>query len=140
MDEKVKAAIFRAVASEPLARTLGMELLELDDGHSRVRMMYDPDTMANIYRRAHGGALFALLDEAFETVSQTDGTVCVALNVNITYIKSPGERCLLFAEAERISETRKTAAYTITVTDESGDLVAASQAVVYRTGKPIPFL
>ncbi|MFH2098156.1 MAG: PaaI family thioesterase, partial [Pseudomonadota bacterium] len=98
MDERVKAAIFRAVSSEPLARTLGMELVELSDGHSRVRMMYDPDTMANIYRRAHGGAIFSLLDEAFETVSQTDGTICVALNVNITYLRSPGEKGLLFAE------------------------------------------
>ena len=29
----------------------------------------------------HGGAIFALIDEASETVAQTDGTVAVALNV-----------------------------------------------------------
>ena len=139
MDPGLKAGIYRAVSQEPFARALNMTLEELSLGHSVVTMVYDAGLMNNIYARAHGGALFALIDEAFETASQTHGTIAVALNVNVTYIRSPepGER--LLARADEVAATRKTATYDIRVTDSSGDLVATCQALAYRTGKPVIF-
>jgi acyl-CoA thioesterase len=140
MDETVKRAIVKAVKREPFAQALKMELVELEDGYSVVTMRYDPDTMDNIYSRAHGGAVFGLIDEAFETAGQTDGTIAVALNVNITYIASPRAGVKLKAEARRVSQTKKTAVYDIKVTDQDDQLIATCQALAYRTGKPIPFL
>jgi acyl-CoA thioesterase len=140
MDERVKAAIFRAVTREPFAQTFNMQLLELDDGHSVVEMSYDPTLADNIYERAHGGAVYGLIDEAFETAGQTDGTIAVAMNVNVTYIASPEKNTRLRAEANRISQTKKTAGYDIKITDQNGQLIATCQALAYRTGKPIPFL
>ena len=140
MDAAVREAIFAATAEEPFARALGMRLVHLEDGHSVVAMAYRPAQMANIYRRAHGGALFALIDEAFETASQTAGTVAVALNVNVTYVTSPEGAVELRAEARRVSQTRRTAAYEIRVTDVDERLIAVCQALAYRTGRPIPFL
>ncbi|MFO7875037.1 MAG: hotdog fold thioesterase [Desulfovermiculus sp.] len=137
IDPEVKASIFQAVEKEPLARKMNMRLLELGLGYSKVQMPYDPDSMANIYSRAHGGAIFSLIDEAFETASQTGGSIAVALNVNVTYIKSPTSAMILMAEAKEISCSRKTATYDIRVTDASQELVAVCQAVAYRTGKPI---
>jgi acyl-CoA thioesterase len=103
-------------------------------------MVYDPGKMNNIYERAHGGALFALIDEAFETAGQTDGTIAVALNVNVTYVSSPDPGVRLRAEAKRVSHTKKTASYDIKVSDEKSNLIATCSALAYRTGKPIPFL
>ena len=140
MDPTVEAAIYRAVETEPFARVLNMKLITLELGHSVVEMDYVPDQMDNIYQRAHGGALFALIDEAFETAGQTDGTIAVALNVNVTYIVSPEPGTRLRAEAREIASTRRTASYDIRVTDGDGDLIATCQALAYRTGKPIPFL
>jgi acyl-CoA thioesterase len=140
MDPKVKEAIVRAVKKEPFARALNIELVKLAKGHSVVHMTYAPEKMDNIYDRAHGGALYALIDEAFETAGQTDGTVAVALNVNVTYVSSPQPGRLLRAEARRVSQTRKTASYDIKVTDEHGNLIALCQALAFDTGKPIPFL
>ena len=140
MDPNVKAAIYRAVEKEPFAKLLNIKLAELEQGYSAVEMIYDPATMDNIYARAHGGAVFALIDEAFETVGQSDGTVAVALNVNVTYISSPNPGACLRAEAREISRTRKTASYYIRVTDRDGQLIATCQALAYRTGKAIPFL
>ncbi|MCU0587808.1 MAG: PaaI family thioesterase [Syntrophobacteraceae bacterium] len=140
MDPKVKAAIENAVRTEPFARALGMELLELAEDRSLVEMTYIPEQMDNIYGRTHGGAVFALIDEAFETVCQTDGTIAVALNVNVTYVSSPEPGARLRAEAVQVSRTRKTALYDIKVTDQNGRLVASCQALAFRTGKPIPFL
>ena len=140
MDEMVKRAITQAVKREPYAQALKMELVELEDGYSVVKMVYDPEKMDNIYNRAHGGAIYALIDEAFETAGQTDGTVAVALNVNVTYVSSPKPGVVLEAEARQISQTKKTAGYEIKVTDQDGSLIATCQALAYRTGKPVPFL
>jgi len=139
MDPAVKIAIYHAVEKEPFARALSMELKELELGRSLVEMDYQPDLMNNIYGRTHGGALFALIDEAFETACQTHGTIAVALNVNVTYVQSPQTGDRLRAQAMEVSRTRKTATYDIKVTNTDGDLIATCQALAYRTGKPIPF-
>jgi acyl-CoA thioesterase len=140
MDPDIKTAIYQALETEPFSRAMKMKLVKLESGYSVVEMIYQPEIMDNIYSRAHGGAIYGLIDEAFETAGQTDGTIAVALNVNVTYIKSPepGER--LRAEARRISQTKRTAGYDIKVTDPENHIIATCQALAYRTGKPIPFL
>ena len=140
MDPAVKQAIYDAVRKEPFAQTMNMQLVELESGYAVVEMPYDPAAMSNIYDRAHGGAVFGLIDEAFEAAGQTDGTIAVALNVNVTYVGSPETGVLLRAEARQLSQTKKTASYDIRVTDNNGQLIATCQALAYRTGKPIPFL
>jgi len=140
MDQIVKKCIIQAVKKEPYARALNMELVELEKGYSAVEMTYDPETMNNIYDRAHGGAIYALIDEAFETAGQTDGTIAVALNINVTYVSSPEAGTRLRAEAQKVSQTTKTAAYDIKVKDQNGQLIAICQALAFCTGKPIPFL
>lgn len=140
MDKRVKKAIFDAVENEPFAKALGMKLISLELGQSTVEMTFNPAFMSNIYDRAHGGAIFALIDEAFETASQTHGLIAVALNVNIQYIASPEPGKLLRATAKEISGTRKTASYEIKVTDPDGQLIAMCQALAYRTGKSITFI
>ena len=140
MDEKVREAIKNAVKRETFAQALNMKLIELEDGHSVVEMIYTPENMNNMYDRAHGGALFGLIDEAFETAGQTKGTIAVALNVNITYVTSPKPGSRLRAEANRVSETQKTASFDIKITDQDGNIITTCQALAYQTGKPIPFL
>lgn len=140
MDQSLKEAIFRGVKSEPLAQTLKMELMELEEGFSAVEMQYEPEMMDNLFGRAHGGAIFSLIDEAFETVCQTVGTTTVALSVSVNYVASPEGPGRLRAEARELSGTKKTANYLIRVTDEQGRLIATCQALGYRTGKPLPFL
>lgn len=140
MDERLKQAIFRQVKQEPFARALKMELAQLEEGFSAVEMDYDAGLMDNMFSRAHGGAIFALIDEAFETVCQTVGSVTVALSVNVNYVASPETGARLRAEAREVSSTKRTASYDIKVHDQNGMLIAICQALAYRTGKPLPFL
>jgi acyl-CoA thioesterase len=139
MDEKVKETFFRQVEKEPFARKFGLTLVDLDEGYSRVEMNFTSD-MENILGMAHGGAIFALIDEAFETASNSHGTIAVALNMNITYVSSPPPRSRLIAEAKEFSRTQKTASYDIKVVDDQKNLIASCQALVYRMGKPLPFV
>jgi len=140
MEQTVREAIYRAVQQEPFAQALNMELVVLEHGYSAVEMTYEPAAMDNIYARAHGGAIFALIDEAFETASQTHGTIAVALNVNVNYISSPQAGARLRAEAQEVSRTKKTATYDIKVTDQDGGVIATCHALAFCTGKPIPFV
>lgn len=132
--------IKRALTKEPFSRLLNIRMIELETGYSLVEMDYDPAVMNNIYSRAHGGAIFALIDEAFQLAGQTHGSIAVALNVNVTYVASPEPGAVLRAEAREINVTKRTGTYDIRVTDETGRLIATCHALGFRTGKPIPFL
>jgi len=139
MNEKIRKAIFEQIAKEPFAQKFRLELVDLQEGYSRVAMTFTPD-MENIFGMAHGGALFSLIDTAFETACNSHGTVAVALNVNVTYVASPAPGSRVTAEAREFSRTRKTANYHITVTDDQQQLLASCQALAYRKGSPLPFL
>lgn len=139
MDNRVKEAIFRKVEREPFAQKFGIKLLDLDEGYSKVEMKFTPD-MENILGMAHGGALFALIDEAFETASNSHGTVAVALSMTMTYVSSPSPNRILVAEAREFSGTHRTAVYDIKLSDDQNKPIASCQALVYRKGERPPFL
>lgn len=139
MDKKIREAIFQQVEREPFARKFKLKLVDLEEGYSKVEMVFTPD-MENIFGKAHGGALFALIDEAFETAGNSHGTVAVALSMNISYLASPSAGATLTAEAKEINRTKKTAVYEIKVVEKEGRLLASCQALVYRMDKPLPFL
>ena len=139
MDEKVKQAIFNRIEKEPYGKKLGLKLLQLQEGCARVEMRFTSE-LENIFGMAHGGAIFSLMDAAFEVASNSHGTMAVALNMNINYLASPAKGALLTAEAREINKTRRTATYDIRATEDSGKLLATCQALVYRLDKPLPFL
>jgi len=139
VNDKVIEAIWRRVANEPYAKKLGLRLLRLDPGYALVEMDLRGD-MANIFDMTHGGAIFSLIDEAFEISCNTHGTVAVALNVTVTYHKSPTKGGVLRAESREIYRSRKTATYEIKVTDGKNTLIASCQALAYRKREKLPFL
>jgi len=139
MDEKTKQAIFAQVAAEPFAQKFGIRLVELKSGYSRVEMSFTPD-MENIFGMAHGGAIFALIDTAFETACNSHGTMAVALNVTVNYLAAASPGVKLIAEAREVNLTRKTGNYEINVREENGQLIAICQALAYRKGVTLPFM
>ncbi|HYA41804.1 MAG TPA: PaaI family thioesterase [Syntrophobacteraceae bacterium] len=138
MDEKLRQSFHSQVAREPFASKFGLKLLEIGDGYSKVEMELRPD-MENLFGMTHGGALFALIDEAFETASNSHGTLAVALNMNVTFVAPPQPGSRLWAEAREVSLTRKTASYDIKIRDETDNLIVTCMALVYRKGQPLPF-
>ncbi len=139
MDEKTKEAFFKQVRKEPFAKKFGLKLLDIDAGYSKVEMIFTSD-MENLFHMAHGGALFALIDEAFETASNSHGTLAVALNMNIIYLSPPSPGSRLIAEAREVHQTPKTSLCEIKVFDEQNRSIATCQALAYRKGVPLGFL
>jgi acyl-CoA thioesterase len=79
----------------------------------------------------HGGAIFTLADLAFAAASNSHGTVAVAINASIWFVKA-GTQGTLFAEAREVSRNPKLATYSITITDDAGEIVALFEGMVYR--------
>lgn len=139
MDEKVRNAILKQIEKEPFGKKFGLKLKDVREGYAKVEMLFTQD-MENMFGMAHGGAIFSLIDAAFEVASNSHGTMAVALNMNINYLASPEKGSMLTAEAREINRTKKTAAYEIHATDDTGKLLASCQSLVYRLEKPLPFL
>jgi len=116
-----------------------MEVIEIGAGSALVRMRVQPD-LENIFGATHGGAVFSLIDEAFQIACNTHGVLSVALNVSITYAAPPKPSTVLEARATEIHKTNRTATYFCEVREkDEGRLIATAQALAYRTGKPIEF-
>jgi acyl-CoA thioesterase len=138
MEEWKKSVYLKKVEEEPFARRLKIRLKDVSEGYALCEMEYT-EKMDNIYGMAHGGAIFSLIDEAFEISSNSHGNVAVALNVNVTYMKPPRKNTVLTAESKEINRTKKTASYHIAVRDDQ-NLIAVCQALVYIKDEAIPFL
>jgi acyl-CoA thioesterase len=139
MKNKVFDAIHRRLETEPYANKLGLRLISLDYGYSTVEMSVTEE-MENMFGMAHGGAIFSLIDEAFEAASNSHGTISVALSMNVSYVKPPSIGDILCAEAKEVSKTERIGNYDIKVRNNRGDLIATCQAMVYRKQEKLPFL
>ena len=139
MNDIVISSMIKKIEAEPYSRKLGMRLVELEPGRALVEMRFEEDT-TNIFGMIHGGAIFSLIDEAFQASCNSYGKVAVALNVSVTYHQSPKKGGKLKAESVELHRSRRTATYRIRVTDEEENLVASCQALAYRKDNPLPFL
>jgi acyl-CoA thioesterase len=137
--EKVFEALRERVSREPYAGKLGIELIDIKPGCARVRMKFGKE-IENIFGMAHGGAVFSLIDEAFQVASNSHGTVAVALNVQVSYIQAaePGET--LYAEMKEVDRSKRLSHYLGEVKDSRDRLIATCQAVAYRKPDKLPFL
>ncbi len=136
MDHTLRELLEQKVKEEPFASKMGMELIKVDSGYALVQMVLD-ETMQNFFALGHGGAIFALIDEAFEIASNSHGTMAVALNMNVTYTAAAEPGAILRAEAREVHRGGRTAGYDIRVTDARRNLIAVCQALVYRKKHPI---
>ena len=139
MDDKVLSAIKRQTEKEPYAQKLGMNLVLLEPGHAIVEMT-PSEGLENIFGMAHGGAIFSLIDEAFQVSCNSHGTVAVALNMTVTYHLPPDKNRTLRAESKEIHRSTKTGTYEIKVTDDKGRLIASCMALAYRKSERLPFM
>jgi acyl-CoA thioesterase len=120
----------RYIAQDQFANRNDIELLDLSPGSARARMTLQPHHW-NGLGTVMGGAIFTLADYAFAAASNSYGTVAVAINVSISFLKA-AKTGTLVAEAHELSKNFKLASYTVEVKDDAGDLVAVFQGMVYR--------
>ncbi len=130
--EDLKATLIQALNSSPYYRLLGMEVLELGEGRSRLRIRVRQDHH-NLYGILHGGVIASLLDStctiALASLLEV-GETAVTVDQRINYISniSQGE---LYGEGRAIHRGRFTGVSQGEVRDQEGKLVAVGMATIF---------
>ena len=93
--------------------------------------------MINGLGTVHGGVTFAFADSALAFSSNNSGEAAVALNCYINFTKAAKKGDVLTAESILLNDTRKTAIYDITITNQNDELVAGFRGTVYKIGKKV---
>jgi len=88
MTQTTLAALRKRFEGEPFARAVGMKLLTVAEGYALVEMTCTRE-MENIFSMVHGGAIFTLLDEAFQFACNSHGTVGTKGKPNTIFLNSP---------------------------------------------------
>ena len=103
--------------ADRFAAEMGAVITECGEGGATVEM--------------DAGPLFTLADFAFAVAANAGGVPTVSLQNSISFLHAvkPGR---LTARAERVSETRRTCCYDVSVTDEAGNLTARMSVTGYR--------
>jgi len=133
MDTDKARAIF---ARDRYAALTGIEIIEAGPGYCKTRLVIE-DKHLNAANVVQGGAIFTLADLAFAVASNSHGQLALAVNVNISYLRSLSSG-ILYATAREVGEPRRLGAYDVLVTDQDGETVARFNGMVYRKKTPLP--
>jgi acyl-CoA thioesterase len=123
-------------ANDQFAKRADVELLSVSPGRATARMTLQPHHW-NGLQTVQGGAVFTLADFAFAAAANSHGTVAVAINVSITFMKALKDGVLI-AQARELSKNFKIGSYLVEVKDQTGELVAVFQGLAYRKEEKIP--
>jgi acyl-CoA thioesterase len=119
---------------DQFAKSVGIELLDVKEGYARARMALRREHLNGV-ATGHGGIIFTLADFVFAAAVNSHGTIAVAINANISYIKAVSEGDILTAEATETALHPKLAVCAVTVTDQMGAVVASFQGTAYRKNR-----
>jgi acyl-CoA thioesterase len=133
IDDALLQKIREGMDAQPFGKSLGLRILELSEGYAKVEMP-PSSANANIFHSCHGGAIFALLDQAFGAAANSRGTVFVALSVTINYLRAADPADVLYAEAKEISRSRRISTYNLEARNSKGELIATALATAYGKG------
>ncbi|HKM92022.1 MAG TPA: PaaI family thioesterase [Prolixibacteraceae bacterium] len=117
------------------AQLTGVEITETGKGFCKAKLKIEEKHL-NAANIVQGGAIFTLADLAFGVASNSHGQLALAVNVNITFLKSTSSGTL-YATATELTEPKRLGAYDVLVYDEKNELVARFNGVVYRKNETL---
>ena len=113
-----------------------IKLVEVREHYCLIEMPIKNE-MINGLKTVHGGVTFAFADSALAFSSNNMGDAAVALNCMINFTKAVRLGDKLFAESILMADTRKTAVYDITITNQHKVVVASFRGTVYKIDKKV---
>lgn len=127
--QKVAEEMFK---NDKASKHLGIRLEKIDEGKAVVSMTVRDD-MLNGFGICHGGVTFTLADTAFACACNSRNRKTVALNCTINFIAAGKEGDVLTATAREVSTAGRTGVYDITVTNQTGAVMAEFRGTSYGT-------
>lgn len=129
-DEQSRIAAFN---DSPFATLLNMTITEAHDGYARVEMHCHQ--ILNPHDVAHGGAIFALADQAFGIAANCGNANRVTVSVHIQYI-APATGPLV-AIAHRIADNGRYSTFRVMVY-ENERIIAEFNGVALQVNPVVP--
>jgi acyl-CoA thioesterase len=115
---------------DAFARTVGMRVVELSPGYAKA-LMHVTDDHVNLFRMAHGGAIFSVADHACEAAGNSFGKPAVAIQNNVHFLSAgrPGDR--LEATARVVHRARRIGLVEAVVRNQHEEILAQCHQVIY---------
>jgi acyl-CoA thioesterase len=107
-----------------------MKLIEVQPGYARSTIPITDETI-NIYKMAHGGAIFSVADQACEAAGNSLGEPAVALQHNIHFVAAGKSGDLLKATAKVTNRSNRIGLIEFEVRNHEGILLAIGQQLIY---------
>jgi acyl-CoA thioesterase len=131
VSEDILKAVFDKVDLEDtFSHHIGVKLMELLPGFARTTLPIT-DKMINIYRMAHGGAIFSVADQACEAAGNSYGEPAVALQQNIHFLSAAKSGDCLEAIAKVTHRSNRIGLIEFEVKNQEGIPIAIGQQVIY---------
>jgi len=123
--EKYLEQVKKVTNNSPYYRLLGMEIMEIKEGESKIQMPFKQD-LTHPYRIVHGGAIASLADSSvamalISLVEPRDRFTTIEFKINFF---SPVNKGKLEAHGKIIYRGSKTAVGEVDVKNEEGKLIA----------------
>lgn len=135
-DKLAREVVAHMMEHDLYSQWLGIEILEIREGYSRIRMTVRKE-MVNGFGIVHGGIAFSLADSAFAFACNNRNVLSVALDTSINFIKPVHVGDELTAEAKEIHNGRSTGLYHIKIINQKDHEVALFKGLCYRTDKKL---
>ena len=121
---------------DEFSKWIGISLIEIRENYCLIEMPIRKE-MINGLKTVHGGVTFSFAESALAFSSINTGEAAVALNCMINFTKAVKLGDTLIAESILMANTRKTAVYDITITNQHKIVVASFRGTVYKLGVEI---
>jgi len=120
------------VGRDPMARHLGVEVIEVREGFSRVALTVKPEHL-NALDRVHGIAVFSVADQAMAVAANSLGVSALLMEAKINYLSAASEGDRLVAEARPVEVKRRIGLWNVEIRVEGRpELVAVCQGMSYH--------
>lgn len=135
-DAQAKLVVSEMMKNDAFSRWMQIQIIEIREGYSHISMQIRKE-MLNGFGIVHGGILFSLADSAFAFSCNSDGKLTLALDTNISFLKSAKEGEVISAIGEKINATRKTGLYIVKIFNEENEMIAMFKGTSYKTQKDL---
>lgn len=124
------------LSQDQFSQWMGVSLVDIKENYCLIEMPIRKE-MINGLKTVHGGVTFSFAESALAFSSLNTGEAAVALNCIINFTKAVKLGDVLTAESILLANTKKTAVYDITITNQDKTVVASFRGTVYKLGKNI---
>jgi acyl-CoA thioesterase len=113
-----------------VANLLGIEIIELEEGRAKGRLVLRKEHM-NLFGSVHGGILFTLADHVGGACGNTLGKKAVLVESSMHYLRGVSEGMAIFAEATLTHWGRTIGRTDVRVFDEDNNVIALGHQICY---------